>query len=71
METVIKRSKTHRVPVEARPSRIRREPPAPVIQKKVQPYPTEREIIVVVIGVVLFALAITAVTFGISVVTGK
>ncbi len=49
-------------------SRIRRDPPASV-EKRVNPYPTEREILLVVIGVVLFALAIAAVTFGISDVT--
>jgi hypothetical protein len=67
---VIKRSNIRRrQTVELRPSRIRRDPPAVVVQKKVQPYPTQREIWVVAIGVILFAIAITAVTFGISDVT--
>ena len=52
-----------------RPSRIRREPIAAPVEKKVHPYPTEREIWMVVIGVVLFALAIAALTVGISDVT--
>jgi len=52
-----------------RPSRIRREPVAVPVEKKVNPYPTEREIWMVVIGVILFAIAITALTVGISDVT--
>ncbi len=65
----IKRSNIRRKAVETRPSRIRREPPAVVTQKAVNPYPTEREIWTVVIGVLLFAIAIALVTFGISDVT--
>ena len=58
--------------VELRPSRIRREPaPAEKVTKSVQPYPTEREIWVVVIGVILFAIAIAIVTFGVSDITAK
>jgi len=68
---VIKRSTIRRQPVALRPSRIRRDPPAVAAQKTVQPYPTQREIWVVVIGVILFAIAITAVTFGISDVTAN
>jgi hypothetical protein len=37
----------------------------------VRPYPTEREIWAVVIGVILFAIAVTALTFGVSDVTGR
>jgi hypothetical protein len=56
----------------ARPSRIRRDPPPPVAAKKaVTPYPTEREVWIVAIGVVLFALAISIITFGFSQVTGN
>jgi len=67
----IKRT-VRRAPVQAPPpSRIRREPVAAVVQKKVNAYPTEREIWIVVIGVLIFALAIAAVTFGVSDVTGK
>lgn len=55
----------------ARPSRIRRDPPPPARDKGVQPYPTEREIWAVVIGVILFAIAVTALTFGVSDVTGR
>jgi hypothetical protein len=54
-------------PDAARPSRIRRDPPAAAPERKsVQPYPTEREVWAVVIGVVLFALAITIIIFGIG-----
>jgi hypothetical protein len=50
-------------------SRIRRDPPAKIAEKAVRPYPTEREIWTVAIGVLLFALAITVVTVGVSGVT--
>ena len=54
----------------ARPSRIRRDPPAVVAAKKaVNPYPTEREVWIVAIGVILFALAISIITFGFSQIT--
>jgi hypothetical protein len=54
-----------------RPSRIRRDPVAAgKTVKAVRPYPTEREVLVVVIGVILFALALTFITLGISAVTG-
>ena len=52
--------------VELAPSRIRRDPAAVQAKKTVQPYPTEREIWTVVIGVVLFALAITLIAVGTS-----
>jgi len=69
---VINPSKPRRQTVELRPSRIRREPaPAEKVTKSVQPYPTEREIWVVVIGVILFAIAIAIVTFGVSDITAK
>lgn len=67
----IKRSTVRRQPVQAPPSRIRRDPPAVAMQKKVNAYPTEQEIWIVVIGVVIFALAIAALTFGVSDVTSK
>ena len=51
------------------PSRIRREPAAPVAEKSVRAYPTERETWTVVIGVLMFALAITILTFRISDIT--
>jgi hypothetical protein len=68
---MIKRPNLRRPTVElstaARPSRIRREPPPPEPKKKaLQPYAAEREVWTVVIGVVLFALAITVATVGIS-----
>ena len=49
-----------------RVSRSRRDPVSIKTQKEVRPYPTEREIWTVVIGVVLFALAITIITVGTS-----
>ncbi len=52
----------------AKPSRIRRDP-VPVIgndRKSLQPVAPEREAWVVVIGVILFALAITVITVGTS-----
>ncbi|MCL6729058.1 hypothetical protein [Sphingomonas hankyongi] len=49
-----------------RPSRIRRDPVPQVEQKSVRAYPTEREIFFTVIGVVLFALAVVIITFGVS-----
>ena len=72
---MIKQSKILRKPTvelakpPVRGSRIRRDPPAKVAEKSVRPYPTEREIWTVAIGVVLFALAITIVTVGVSGVT--
>ncbi len=51
----------------ARPSRIRREPPPPPpAQKALQPHPSEREVWVVVIGVILFSLAIAIIIVGVS-----
>lgn len=61
--------KTVELQAAARQSRIRRDPPPRVAQKKVKPYPTEREIWIVAIGVVLFALAISIITFGFSQIT--
>jgi hypothetical protein len=56
--------------VELRPSRIRRDPPpAAPTEKAVRPYPTEREVWIVAIGVILFALAISALMVGISDIT--
>ncbi len=67
---MIKTSKIRRrETVQLRPSRIRREPVAVQAEKKVNPYPTERETWIVVIGVILFAIAIAALTVGISDVT--
>jgi hypothetical protein len=50
----------------ARPSRIRRDPAPAEKPKAVRAYPTEQEIWTVVIGVIVFALAITVATVGIS-----
>ena len=68
---MIKRSNLRRKTVElgqapARVSRIRRDPVPIKTEKQVRAYPTEREIWTVVIGVVLFALAITIITVGTS-----
>lgn len=61
------RRKTVELTPAARPSRIRREPPpAPREPKELRAYPTERETWTVAIGVVLFAIAIAIITFGIS-----
>jgi hypothetical protein len=69
---VIKRSKPRRQTVAPAPSsRIRREPPGRVPEKKLNPYPTEREILTVVIGVILFALALTVVWIGFSDITSR
>jgi hypothetical protein len=51
------------------PSRIRRDPPAAAKLKSVRAYPTERETWIVVIGVTLFCIALTIITFGISDIT--
>jgi hypothetical protein len=59
-------------PVAARKSRIRRDPPAAVVQKKaVNPYPSEREVWTVAIGVISFAIAIAIVIFRFSAITGQ
>ena len=69
---MIKESKIRRKGFQPRPSRIRRQPMGvPGVQKAVQPYPTEREIWIVAIGVILFAAAIFALAFGISDVTAN
>jgi hypothetical protein len=49
-----------------RPSRIRRDPPVRTTQKSLRAYPTEYEVWSVVIGVVLFALAITIIIVELS-----
>jgi len=63
------RKKTVELQPVVRPSRIRRDPPPARVEKTVRPYPTEREILVVVIGVILFALSFAVITFGVSVYT--
>lgn len=56
--------------VELRPSRIRRDPPpAAAAQKSLRAYPTEREVWTVIVGIVLFALAIAIITFAVSDIT--
>jgi hypothetical protein len=75
---MIKRLKTSKqsvelTPVAAPPSRIRREPPP--LPKRVKPQPIddveERETWMVVLGIVLFALAITIIIFGASDYTSR
>lgn len=68
---MIKGSKIRRQPVQLRPSRIRRDPPARagaavVTGKKTYWDPRSSETWVVVTGVVLFAIALFIITFGIS-----
>jgi hypothetical protein len=54
-------------PDSPKPSRIRREPPPPEKPKQLRTYvSSEREQWIVVIGVILFALAIMVITFGVS-----
>ena len=73
---MFKQSKIRKKTVElsapaVRPSRIRRDPPAVVAAKKVNAYPTEQEVRVVVIGVVMFALAIAIIIFQGSAITSN
>ena len=69
---MIKTSKAGRTNVELRPSRIRRDPPPPPEQRKaLTPYPTEREVWTVVVGVVAFAIAIAIILVGVSDFTSK
>jgi hypothetical protein len=69
---VIKRSTIVRRPTAPRPSKIRREPPAPVaMPRKVNAYPTEQETRTVVIGVILFAIAFAIITIGLSDFTSR
>ena len=50
-----------------RPSRIRRDPPPPDKPKSLRAYPTtEKETWIVIIGVLLFGIAITIITLGLS-----
>mgnify|MGYP000630873040 CR=1 FL=1 len=64
------RKKTVEMDPSARPSRIRRDPPlAAPTEKALQPFSTEREARIVVIGVLLFALAFFILSIGISDIT--
>ena len=56
-------------PPAVRKSRIRRDPPAQVQKKAVNPYPTEREVWTVVIGVCIFAISIAIIIFQGSAIT--
>ena len=64
-----KQWKPKRPTVELRPSRIRRNPVAASADKKVIAYSSERETWTVVIGVLMFALAIAILTVRISDIT--
>ena len=70
---MIKRSNIRRQTVALspapRPSRIRRDPPGRVPEKKPTAYPAERELWTVVIGVILFGIAIAIITIGFSEIT--
>ena len=72
---MIKRSTIRRQSVDLqgapRGSRIRRDPVAATVHKKVQPYPSEREVWTVVIGVILFALAVSIIIVAVSDYTSK
>ena len=73
---MIKRSTIRRQSVDLqrapRGSRIRRDPVAAApARKKVQPYPSEREVWTVVIGVILFALAVSIIIVAVSDYTSK
>jgi hypothetical protein len=68
---VIKRSNIRRKTVELRPSRIRREPPAPAPVKQLRVDQEERELWTVAIGVVMFSIAIAIITMGFSAITGS
>lgn len=68
---MIKGSKNRRQPLQTRPSRIRRDPPpqvAPAAAPGRRFYwdPTTKETWVVVTGVIMFAIALFIITFGIS-----
>lgn len=57
--------------VELRPSKIRRDPPPPEAKHSVLPVSDEREAWTVIIGVLLFALAITIIILGASEYTSR
>lgn len=68
---VIKRQNLSRPTVELRPSKIRREPPAPTAQQGLLPEPTEREAWTVILGVLMFGIAITIIILGLSDYTSR
>lgn len=68
---MIKRQHPPRHAVQRRPSRIRREPPAPAVQKGLHAYPAEREAWTVVVGVMLFSLAIGIIVIGVGNFIGR
>ena len=53
-------------------SRIRRDPPPEAAKPKaLKAYPTEREMMTVVVGVILFGIAIMIITLGFSDITSR
>ncbi|QIL03174.1 hypothetical protein G7078_10560 [Sphingomonas sinipercae] len=55
-----------------RVSRIRRDPPGEVPKPKaLKAYPTEREVRTVIVGVILFGIAIMIITLGLSDITSR
>jgi hypothetical protein len=57
---------------EPRVSRIRRDPPPEAAKPKaLNPYPTEREVRTVIVGVILFGIAIMIITLGFSDITSR
>ncbi|QIK79530.1 hypothetical protein G7077_12040 [Sphingomonas piscis] len=58
--------------VDLKVSRIRRDPPPPLAnQKALRAYSTEREARTVIIGVLLFAIALAIITLGVSDFTSR
>ena len=63
----IRKPKVELAPEAPKPSRIRREPPPPEKPKSLRTYgTTEREQWVVIVGVILFALAIFVISIGVG-----
>lgn len=61
--------KPGRKTVELRPSRLHRDPPAARAGKAVHPYPSQQEVWMVAVGVIMFTIAFAALIFGISDIT--
>lgn len=69
---MIKPRNPDRTQVQLRPSRIRREPPPPpAAPKALRIYSTERETWTVIVGVILFSLAIGIIVIAISELTSR
>lgn len=73
LASVSKDSKPRKKPVEVRPSRIRRDPvpgEKPASLDKAMWQSREWEIGLAIVGIILFALAINAISIGFSAITG-